>query len=323
MRPLILHGHERAITQIKYNRDGDLIFSASKDKQPNVWFAVNGERLGTLDGHEGAVWSIDPNWETTKLVSGAGDNTLRIWDIETGKQISRLDTPTAVRSVNFSYSGNEILYITDAQMRRSPEINVIDVRDPEGSSIMTLKDFGIQKATACLFGPLDESVITGHDNGVIAKWEIKMPKSLLQDVAAHKGAINDLQYNKDQTMFISSSKDCSARIFDTKTLEEKKLFKVDRPVNSAAISPTRDHIVLGGGQEAMEVTTTAVRSGKFEARFFHLVFEQEFARVKGHFGPINSLAFSPDGKGYASGAEDGYVRVHTFDQTYHEFEIEC
>lgn len=323
MRPLILHGHERAITQIKYNRDGDLIFSASKDKQPNVWFAVNGERLGTLDGHEGAVWCIDPNWESTKLVSGAGDNTLRIWDIETGKQITRIDTPTAVRSCQFSYSGKEILYTTDAQMRRSPEINVIDVRDPEGSPIMSLKDLGLQKPTASLFGPLDETVITGHDNGVIAKWEIKMPKSLLKDVAAHKGAINDLQYSKDQTMFISSSKDCSARIFDTKTLEEKKLFKVDRPVNSAAISPTRDHIVLGGGQEAMEVTTTAVRSGKFEARFFHLVFEQEFARVKGHFGPINSLAFCPDGKGYASGAEDGYVRVHQFDNTYHEFEIEC
>ena len=43
-------------------------------------------------------------------------------------------------------------------------------------------------------------------------------------------------------------------------------------------------------------------------RFYHLVFEEEFGRVKGHFGPINSLAFHPDGRGYASGGEDGYVR---------------
>ena len=33
-------------------------------------------------------------------------------------------------------------------------------------------------------------------------------------------------------------------------------------------------------------------------------------QVKGHFGPINSVMFTPDGKGYASGGEDGYVRVH-------------
>lgn len=60
-KPLALHGHERAITQIKYNRLGDLLFSSSKDSTPNVWYSINGERLGTFDGHNGVVWSIDCN----------------------------------------------------------------------------------------------------------------------------------------------------------------------------------------------------------------------------------------------------------------------
>ena len=55
-------------------------------------------------------------------------------------------------------------------------------------------------------------------------------------------------------------------------------------------------MVLGGGQEAREVTTTTTKAGKFDARFYHLVFEEEIGWVKGHFGPINSLAFHPDGK---------------------------
>ncbi len=38
----------------------------------------------------------------------------------------------------------------------------------------------------------------------------------------------------------------------------------------------------------------------------------------GHFGPVNALTFSPDGKGFASGGEDGYVRLHHFDQSYYE-----
>lgn len=57
-------------------------------------------------------------------------------------------------------------------------------------------------------------------------------------------------------------------------------------------------VILGGGQEAMDVTTTTTRVGKFDARFFHLVFEEEIGRVKGHFGPINSVAFHPDGRRY-------------------------
>lgn len=55
----MLHGHERAITQIKYNREGDLLFSVAKDHKPTVWFSANGERLGTYNGHSGAVWCID------------------------------------------------------------------------------------------------------------------------------------------------------------------------------------------------------------------------------------------------------------------------
>lgn len=57
-------------------------------------------------------------------------------------------------------------------------------------------------------------------------------------------------------------------------------------------------VVLGGGQEAMDVTTTSTRIGKFDARFIHVVFEEEVGRVKGHFGPINSCAFHPDGRRY-------------------------
>lgn len=84
-KPLILHGHERSITQIKYNREGDLLFSSAKDQQPNVWYSLNGERLGTFEMHSGAVWCIDVNWDTTRFMSGSADESLRLWDCQTGK----------------------------------------------------------------------------------------------------------------------------------------------------------------------------------------------------------------------------------------------
>ncbi len=59
MRPILLKGHERPLTFLKYNRDGDLLFSCAKDHTPTVWYASNGERLGTYRGHNGAVWCCD------------------------------------------------------------------------------------------------------------------------------------------------------------------------------------------------------------------------------------------------------------------------
>ena len=70
--------------------------------------------------------------------------------------------------------------------------------------------------------------------------------------------------------------------------------------------------MLGGGQDAMAVTTTSSRQGKFEVQFFHLAFEEEIGRVKGHFGPINTLAFHPLGKGYASGGEGKRTKLFVF-----------
>jgi translation initiation factor 3 subunit I len=55
----MLHGHDRSITQIRYNLEGDLLFSVAKDSKPTVWYSSNGERLGTFNGHNGAIWCID------------------------------------------------------------------------------------------------------------------------------------------------------------------------------------------------------------------------------------------------------------------------
>jgi len=55
----MLKGHERSIVFVKYNREGDLLFSCSKDSVPTAWYADDGTRLGTFDGHRGTVWNCD------------------------------------------------------------------------------------------------------------------------------------------------------------------------------------------------------------------------------------------------------------------------
>lgn len=79
MKPLSLKGHDRPLTRVRLNREGDLLFSCSKDKSVCVWYTDNGERIGTYDGHGGAIWDVDVSWDTVNLVSSAADNTMKVW----------------------------------------------------------------------------------------------------------------------------------------------------------------------------------------------------------------------------------------------------
>lgn len=324
MKPILLQGHQRSITQIKYNREGDLIFSSAKDKNPNVWFSLNGERLGTYNGHNGAVWCIDVDWDTVNLMSGAADATCKIWDVSTGQIKHNFVCANGVRTCEFSYSGNLAMYSTDSTLKESCYIIVRDLRMPESSDPVKKIDITSQKfskITSSTWGSLDDTIITGHDTGELMVWDLRRETELSHKTKPHNKTITSLQRDLRSGFVISASKDCSAKLFDSETLKELKLYKTEKPVNSAAISPLKDHVVLGGGQEAVDAAVHS-KSGKFEARFFHLVFEEEFARVRDHFGPINSVAFHPDGKSYSSGGEDGFIRVHYMDQPYFDFEVE-
>lgn len=79
------------------------------------------------------------------------------------------------------------------------------------------------------------------------------------------------------------------QLVNARDLEVMKTYVADTPLNSASITPKKDFVILGGGQAAMDVTTTSTRQGKFEARFYHKIFEEEIGRVRGHFGPLSEF----------------------------------
>jgi translation initiation factor 3 subunit I len=161
-----------------------------------------------------------------------------------------------------------------------------------------------EKAVCLAWTIGDQYIIAGFDSGTIVKYDVATGKEVARK-KAHDDCVNRINFNRDKSMFITASKDCTAKLIDPFTLEVIKVFRTDRPVNGAVISPTHPHVLLGGGQDAQSVTTTDGSQGKFETRFFHTIYGEEFGRVRGHFGPINALDVHPFGKSFASGSEDG------------------
>lgn len=326
MKPILLVGHERSLTFIKYNRDGDLLFTASKDKVVNVWWSDNGERFGTYNGHKGAVWCLDTNVDSTILMTGGADSCCKLWELTTGKELHTFNVETAVRTVGFSLGGDRIFFSNDKRMRKPHEIYFFNVakkgetQETEPYLKISVDDV-LPKVTAAVWGPLDEYIVTGHEDGALRMWNATTGE-MMKEMLHHTDTIRSIRMSKDQTMFVTASKDHSACLFSAIDLRHLKTYQTDKPVNGAAMSPIRDHVVIGGGQEAMSAALTSSKSGKFDSRFFHTIFEEEIGRVKGHFGPINTIDFHPDGRSYATGAEDGFVRINHLDDSYFMFEYQ-
>ncbi|KAM1175241.1 hypothetical protein ACFX13_028335 [Malus domestica] len=132
MRPILMKGHERPLTFLKYNRDGDLLFSCAKDHKPTVWFADNGEHLGTYRGHNGAVWCCDVSRDSSRLITGSADQTAKLWDVQTGRLLFTFNFDSPARAVDLSVGDRLAVITTDPFMGVTSAIHVKRIdRDPE------------------------------------------------------------------------------------------------------------------------------------------------------------------------------------------------
>ena len=175
MRPILLQGHERALTQIKYTRDGDIIFSTAKDQIICAWFSANGERLGTYGGHQGALWSVDVDPSTTLLASGAADNTIRLWEVRTGKCLKTWELPTAIKRVEFSEDGKKLLGVTEKRGGHLATITVfeivVDVAAEQSSEPLFTITCEDAKATVAGWSFLNKYIVAGHEDGTVSQYD--------------------------------------------------------------------------------------------------------------------------------------------------------
>lgn len=172
------------------------------------------------------------------LVSGSADNTLRLWSVQSGKCLYKWEFPTAVKSVAFNETDDQVVCITEQRMGYQGAIRVFNInRDGDGarrSSLNHQRRHGCadprfstetseptymfnpigSKATVCAFSYVPSRIVTGHMSGKIAIFDYKTGEEVDNNERAHGDEVTDLQMSPDRTYFITSSKDKAARVSD-------------------------------------------------------------------------------------------------------------
>ena len=328
MKPLVLFGHTRPVSQVQFNEEGDLLFTSGRDSNMNVWDVETGELLGTYDGHRGAVQGFDVTRDSQYLATGSADGYIRIFAALTGELLVEHKLGAVVRCIEWARDSLRLVTANDKwsageKIAHAVTIWTFDVESKSITPVLRITEALPMKAQQVRWGPFDETLVSIHEDGSLFVWDTKTGDAL-KEVRAHgNNKINKLRFSTDRKLAVTSSADHTAKLWQTAEWTLVRVYSADRPLNDAVVSPIyrgtplkREHIIMGGGQEARDVTTTGLQEGKFETLFYHLVQESELGKVKGHFGPLHTLSWSPNGKAFASGSEDGFVRLHKLDPDY-------
>ena len=149
------------------------------------------------------------------LVTGAADNTMRLWEVCNGKCLYTWEFPTAVKRVGFSTDDSKIVCITEERMGYQSFVRVFEVNrsDPARQSKSPLSEFSPpgSKPTVCSFTFDGNAILTGHENGNIALWDMVTGEEL-EGSKPHNDTINDMQLSPDKSYLITASRDKTAKV---------------------------------------------------------------------------------------------------------------
>ena len=68
------------------------------------------------------------------------------------------------------------------------------------------------KAVVCAFAHTPNLILTGHESGKVALFDVKTGEEVLNNERAHMDVITDLQLSPDRSYFVTSSRDKTARV---------------------------------------------------------------------------------------------------------------
>lgn len=287
--PLTCHGHSRPVTHLSFSHivdDSYLLISACKDGNPMLRDGITGDWIGTFVGHKGAVWQARLTDDAALAATASADFTCKIWDTFTGENLATLTHNHIVRAVHFN--------------------------------------------------PVTQNVVTGGSEKKLRIFDLHQPATPIElGPNVHDGTIKCVVW-PEPNIVISAADDRNIRWFDTRSRNLIDNFAVDHPIGSCELSSAEKLLCATAGKSVYFFDATSRRllksvatqydvssvglhsdTRKFVAggtsdtwvRIYDFETEQELEVYKGHHGSIWSVAFSPDGKLYATGSEDGTIKL--------------
>ena len=142
--------------------------------------------------------------------------------------------------------------------------------------------------------PINENLaLCMTSSGTVMVWDLRN----LEKVQELCSSTTNLGFTSDKKKLVTVGAG-QIGVWDVSTFQKEKTLSVPNSVVCASLREENGNggLVVTGGSDNW-------------IRVFDYQTEKEVEVIKGHHGPVNCVGFAPDGQTYASGSDDGTVRI--------------
>jgi len=293
--PLTCSGHTRPVVHLTFSElqqdNTYLLVSSCKDGNPMLreW---TGDWIGTFIGHKGAVWSTKLSADASKAATGSADFTAKIWDTHTGQPLHSFSHNHIVRTVALSRDASYLL--TSGHEKK---IRLFDLNRPDAEPSF----IGAQAGGKAHDGTIKSILWVGElagvsagDDGLVKWWDLRSGE--MTHSVDFGSPITSLEMSTpSSTLTITSGRKVSFVPFLHGSAPTHTLTLTYAPSSASLYPVSPDRFITGSMDDPW------VR--------LHTLDGTEKEVLKAHHGPVHCVEFSPDGELYASGSEDGTIRL--------------
>ncbi|KAF8460318.1 WD40-repeat-containing domain protein [Kalaharituber pfeilii] len=288
--PLTCHGHSRPVTHLSFSQmveeDSYFLISACKDGNPMLRDGITGDWIGTFVGHKGAVWQARLSNDAALAATASADFSCKIWDTFTGENLETLAHQHIVRAVHFNPDARHV--VTGGPEKK---LRIFDLRQP--TNHIEIGPNTHDGTIKCVVWSEPNVVVSAADDRKIRWFDVRSGD--LIDKFAVDNPIGSCEVSSGGNVLCATAGK-TVYFFDARSRRLLKSITTQYDVSSVGLHSDTRKFVAGGTSD------TWVRIYDFDT-------EKELDVYKGHHGSIWSVSFSPDGKLYATGSEDGTIKL--------------
>jgi len=280
-----LTGSKRRIRNLVFSPTSRLIASISSEGTIELLDSDTGRVIRTLAAHDEAVAAIAFAPDGQQLAGALRDGTLQLWQPLTGERLHTLRGHGGrITSVAFSPSGGVV-----ATASEDKTVRLWDDAKEESLRILSKHEAAVATID---FSPDGTMLASASEDGIIIVWRTADGK-LLHELVGHDKWIHKVAWSPDGSRLAVASGH-SLQFWEPVTGETVRAPIGDGKGRAVSIAFTPDGSLLAlawtgdYGPENQNIELVNPATGK------------TVRRLQGHIGVITSMAFSPDGRLFAS-----------------------